>query len=255
MAVIPEDDLSQTFQEALSLMPEGMVVAEIQCIENDVVGLLTIDQALAFCLMGMMLGGREVDAAPPETARLYTSIEQSLIERTLKDILESLNAGLESLDGPHFQFVQMADRPQNILLDQPQNSALRLGFRIDAPGGGGQATIFLPHAILKPLKDQYLQSQQRSHADPEWSEHLAQEFMHSCLDLDFVLEQSTLKLEQVMNWCIGAQLDLRATPDSQITVMCASKPLFAASVGHRGQAVAACIEDILYSEGDERHEH
>lgn len=241
-------DQSTALQSFLDQLPDGALVAELQATGMSDVSLVTMDRTLAFCIMGMMLGGRDVESAPPDAVRELTNIEHSLLERTVREIVASLNHGLEAAGGPSYELVQTTDHPQHAVLEHPLQPSLVFQFQLTANNHTGTISLAIPHAILKPMVDFHDHNQQRALADPAWTQSLTREFMMANVDVDVILEQSMLRLEDVMHWSVGTQLDLRATPDARVTMACGGTPLFAASVGHRGKTVAACIEDILFHE-------
>src|SRR3546814_2672769 len=78
--------------------------------------------------------------------------------------------------------------------------------------------------------------------DAIWEKHLSTELRRADVSLDAVFDDVMMPLCDVLNFKVGTQIGLNATPESQITVRCDGEPMFGARMGRRGGHLAVQIE-------------
>jgi flagellar motor switch protein FliM len=81
--------------------------------------------------------------------------------------------------------------------------------------------------------------------DSIWENHLATELWFTDVELEAVLDTTTAKLSDVLNWTVGSRLDLFATPNSLVELQCGEVLLFRGQMGRKGEKIAIRVDQKL----------
>jgi flagellar motor switch protein FliM len=81
--------------------------------------------------------------------------------------------------------------------------------------------------------------------DSIWETHLAEQLRGTEVELDVVLDETTMSLADVMKLEVGSRIMLHARPGAAVQVRCGAVPLFAGRVGRKKDQVAVRIEEVL----------
>ena len=81
--------------------------------------------------------------------------------------------------------------------------------------------------------------------DSIWETHLAEELLLTDVELEAVLDQQVVKIGDVMNFKVGSQSMLNASPDTMINLRCGEVDLFEGRMGRKGDRIAVRIERRL----------
>src|SRR3546814_9858076 len=80
--------------------------------EWDNYGLMTVDSALIYSIVDVLLGGRRGTAAMRIEGRPYTTIERNLVERMVHVVLADLSAAFDPLSPVTFRFDRLETNPR-----------------------------------------------------------------------------------------------------------------------------------------------
>ena len=112
---------------------------------------------------------------------------------------------------------------------------------------GGRLELLLPYATLEPVRELLLQQfmGERFGRDSIWESHLAEELHETDVEIDVVLDETTMSLADVMSLKVGSRIMLGAGPGGSVQLRVGNVPLFAGRVGRRKDQVAVRIEEAL----------
>jgi flagellar motor switch protein FliM len=95
---------SARFGDYLNSIPLPAMLGVFKADEWDNYGLITIDSALIYSIVDVLLGGRRGTAAMRIEGRPYTTIERNLVERMVHVVLQDISASFEPLSPVTFKF-------------------------------------------------------------------------------------------------------------------------------------------------------
>lgn len=213
--------------------------------------LVSVDSALIYCLMDVLLGGRRSRPGRVD-GRAYTSIERKMTERLVRVVLQDLGQSFDPLAQVDFSFDRLEVNPQFATVTRATNAAIRVRIAVEMDRRTGYTDIVIPYATLEPVRGKLVQmfmGEKFGH-DTVWENHLKAELMRSKVELAVVLTQMQVPLGEVLNWKKGTALKLHVTPDAQLTVLSRTTPLFSGRMGQRNDRIAVKIESDLETKQD-----
>jgi flagellar motor switch protein FliM len=215
--------------------------------EWDNYGLCTIDSALIYSIVDVLLGGRRGTAAMRIEGRPYTTIERNLVERMVAVVLADLSAAFDPLSPVNFRFERLETNPRFATIARPANAAVLARMRVDMEDRGGRLELLLPYATLEPVRELLLQMfmGEKFGRDSIWEAHLAGELWNTNVPLQAVLDTFEYSLRDVINWQVGTRIPLNATPQSDIALLCGDVPMFSGRMGRKGGNIAVRIGEKL----------
>lgn len=235
---------SVRFGDYLNGVPLPAMLSVIRAEQWDNYILITVDSALIYSVVDVLLGGRRGTAAMRIEGRPYTTIERSLVERMVQVILTDLGAAFEPLSPVTFRFDRLETNPRFATISRPSNAAILARLRIDMEDRGGHFDLCIPYATLEPVRELLLQMfmGEKFGRDSIWETHLATELWNTQVDLMAVLDETVLTLKDVFELKVGNRIMFDATPDSLIDLRCGGVPMYIAQMGRQGSRLAAQIE-------------
>lgn len=245
---------SLRFKDYIDSIPLPAMIAVFRAVEWDNYGLLTIDSALSYAIVDVLLGGRRGTAPLRIEGRPYTTIERNLVERMIQLVLHDMGAAFEPLSQVIFRFERLETNPRFAAIARPTNAAILFRLKVEMEDRGGHLEILIPYATLEPVRDLLLQMflGEKFGRDSIWESHLAKEMLVTRLELEALLEEQMLPLGTVMQFAVGATLPLNARPDSPITLRCGHVPLLRGRIGRVGEHIAVRVEDKIERGDEER---
>ncbi|HZH27260.1 MAG TPA: flagellar motor switch protein FliM [Azospirillaceae bacterium] len=235
---------SVRFGDYLNSIPLPAMLAVFKAEEWDNFGLMTIDSAMIYSIVDVLLGGRRGTAAMRIEGRPYTTIERNLVERMVHVVLSDLSAAFDPLSPVTFRFDRLETNPRFATISRPSNAAVLAKLRIDMEDRGGRLELLIPYATLEPVRELLLQMfmGEKFGRDSIWETHLAGELWMTDVQLAAVLDQVTLPLHEVLNWKVGTRIMLNASPDDSVDLRCGDVPMFTGRMGRKGGHIAVRID-------------
>ena len=235
------------FGDYLNKIPLPAMLSVIKAEEWDNYGLITVDSAMIYSIVDVLLGGRRGTAAMRVEGRPYTTIERSLIERLIEVMLNDLSAAFEPLSPVTFRFDRLETNPRFATISRPSNAAIVARFRIEMEDRGGKIELLLPFATLEPVRELLLQMfmGEKFGRDSIWETHLAEELWQTEIELVAVMDEQPGRLKDVFEFKVGSRLMFAATPDSLVEMRCGDVPMYTGRMGRKGDRIAIQIEDRI----------
>lgn len=237
--------LSLRFGDYLNSIPLPAMLGVFKAEEWDNYGLLTVDSALIYSIVDVLLGGRRGTAAMRIEGRPYTTIERNLVERMIHVVLGDLSAAFDPLSPVTFRFERLETNPRFATIARHANAAIVAKLRIDMEDRGGRLELLIPYATLEPVRELLLQMfmGEKFGRDSIWENHLANELWQTHVNLLAVLDEQIMSLGDVLNLEVGNRLVLNTGPTSPVEVRCGDVPLFKGLMGRKGDRIAIQVRD------------
>jgi len=242
------DSITSTrFGDYLNSIPLPAMLSVFKAEEWDNYGLLTVDSALIYSIVDVLLGGRRGTAAMRIEGRPYTTIERNLVERLVTVVLGDLSAAFDPLSPVDFRFERLEINPRFATIARPANAAIVARLRIDMEDRGGRLELLFPNATLEPVRELLLQMfmGEKFGRDSIWETHLAGELWHTDVQIRAVLDTLSLSLRDVLHWKVGTRLPLNALPDSEVELLCGDLLMFSGKMGRKSGNMAVRIDEKI----------
>jgi flagellar motor switch protein FliM len=235
---------SVRFGDYLNSIPLPAMLSVFKAEEWDNYGLLTVDSALIYSIVDVLLGGRRGTAAMRIEGRPYTTIERNLVERMVHVVLSDLSSAFDPLSPVTFRFDRLETNPRFAAITRAGNAAVLVKIRIDMEDRGGRLELLIPYATLEPVRELLLQMfmGEKFGRDSIWETHLSSELYHTDVELMAILGESASTLNEVLNWKVGTRLMFNTQPDSLIQMRCGDRPLYFGRMGRKSQNLAVRVE-------------
>jgi len=235
------------FGDYLNSIPLPAMLGVFKVEQWDNYGLLTVDSALIYSIVDVLLGGRRGTAAMRIEGRPYTTIERNLVERMVNVVLSDLGVAFDPLSDVDFRFDRLETNPRFATIARPANAAVLARLRVDMEDRGGRLEVLLPYATLEPVRELLLQMflGEKFGRDSIWEAHLAGQLWNTTVPIQAVLDTVEMSLRDVLKWEVGTRIMLGATPQSDVLLRCGEVPMFIGSMGRKGGSIAVRILEAL----------
>jgi flagellar motor switch protein FliM len=235
------------FGDYLNSIPLPAMLTVFRAEQWDNYGLLTIDSALIYSIVDVLLGGRRGTAAMRIEGRPYTTIERNLVERLVSVVLSDLSGAFDPLTPVTFRFERLETNPRFATIGRPANAAVLARLRVDMEDRGGRLEILLPYATLEPVREILLQGflGEKFGRDAIWEAHLAGQLWNTRVPIQAVLDTVAMPLREVLNLEVGTRIPLTVGLDADIRLMCGDLPMFVGKMGRRAGNIAVQIRDRI----------
>jgi flagellar motor switch protein FliM len=212
--------------------------------EWDNFGLLTIDSALIYSVVDVLLGGRRGTTTMRIEGRPYTTIERNLIERMLHVVLSDLSAAFDPLSPVTFRFDRLETNPRFATIARSANAVILAKLRVDMEDRGGKIELCLPYATLEPVRELLLQMflGEKFGRDSIWEGHLATELWRTDVEIVAVLGEIMIPLRTALDLQVGSQILLNTGINSNVELRCGDAPLFYGKLGRKEGNIAVRVD-------------
>lgn len=238
---------SVRFGDYLNSIPLPAMLAVFKAEEWDNSALMTIDSAMIYSIVDVLLGGRRGTAAMRIEGRPYTTIERNLVERLVRVILADVSGAFDPLSPVTFRFDRLETNPRFATIARPANAAVLAKLRIDMEDRGGRIEILIPYATLEPVRELLLQMfmGEKFGRDSIWETHLGNELLMTNMHMDAVLDEVGMSLGDVMNWKVGSRIMLNVKPDDLVALRAGDVTLFKGRMGSLNDNIAVRVDDVV----------
>lgn len=238
---------SVRFGDYLNSIPLPAILSVIKAEEWENYGLLTVDSALIYSMIDVLLGGRRVGGQIRVEGRPYTTIEMALARRMIEVILEDTHRAFEPVTEVNFKIERLETNPRFAAISRPANAAILIELRIEMDDRGGKVEILLPYATIEPIREQLLQMYmgEKFGRDPIWEGHLATEIFAADIEVDAILHEMDLPLSRVLSMQPGDTVMFDRAPGDPIRLRCGEVELTEAIMGHIGSHVSVRVSRPL----------
>ncbi|MFZ4762045.1 MAG: flagellar motor switch protein FliM [Alphaproteobacteria bacterium] len=235
---------SVRFGDYLNSIPLPAMLGVFKAEEWDNYGILTVDSALIYSIVDVLLGGRRGTAAMRIEGRPYTTIERNLVERMVHVVLGDLSAAFDPLSPVTFKFDRLETNPRFAAITRANNAGVLVKIRVDMEDRGGRIEMLIPYATLEPVRELLLQMfmGEKFGRDSIWENHLSAELYHTNVEMRAVLGEVTTSLYDILNWRVGSKLMLPTAPDGIIEMRCGDRAMYYGRMGRKKDRLAVMVE-------------
>jgi flagellar motor switch protein FliM len=246
---------SVRFGDYLNSIPLPAMLSIFKAEEWDDHGLMVVDSALIYSIVDVLLGGRRGTSALRVEGRPYTTIETKLIERMVHVVLNDLSSAFDPLSPVSFRLERIETNPRFATITQSNNAGVLVRLRIDMGDRSGRIEIMIPYATLEPIRELLLQMfmGEKFGRDTIWEVHLTRELYQTDIHLSAILGETTVSLDDMVNWKPGSVVMLNTRPEHLIEMRVGETAMFMAKVGQKQGQIACSIRE--YIEPEEKEEN
>ena len=244
---------SVRFGDYLNSIPLPAMLSIFKAEEWDDRGMMVVDSALIYSIVDVLLGGRRGSSALRVEGRPYTTIETKLIERMVHVVLNDLSAAFDPLSPVSFRMERIETNPRFATITQSNNAGVLARLRIDMGDRSGRIEIMIPYATLEPVREVLLQMfmGEKFGRDSIWESHLTRELFQTDVHLSAILGETSVSLNDILNWQIGSTVILNTRPEDLIEMRVGQHPMFMAKIGQKQGQIAASIEEYIEPKQEE----
>ncbi|MER2519471.1 MAG: flagellar motor switch protein FliM [Bdellovibrionales bacterium] len=237
---------SVRFGDYLNSIPLPAMLTVFKAEEWDNSGLMTVDSAMIYSIVDVLLGGRRGTAAMRIEGRPYTTIERNLVERLVRVVLADMSGAFDPLSPVTFRFDRLETNPRFATIARPANAAVLAKLRVDMEDRGGRIEILIPYATLEPIRELLLQMfmGEKFGRDTIWETHLGNELLMTDMKMQAVLDEVTVPLNEVMNWKPGSRIMLNVKMDDLVSLRAGDVTLLQGRMGSLNHHIAIKVEDM-----------
>jgi flagellar motor switch protein FliM len=180
--------------------------------------LLIVDTRLVFSLVENFFGGS--GSQPKVEERDFTPIEQVIIDRIVKILLENMEEAWKPVHEVTFEPVRSEINPQFATIVQPGDIVVVVSFEVELGGSVGSLIVALPYSTIEPIRSKLhatFQSE-RTEVDPVWTSRLKTRLMETPVEVVVTLGTTRLSCRQLTTLKVGDVLLLDTRIDDLLTV-------------------------------------
>jgi flagellar motor switch protein FliM len=238
---------SLRFGDYMNSIPLPAMLSVFKAEQWDNFGLMVIDAPMIYSIVDVLLGGRKGTSTMRIEGRPYTTIERTLVEKMIVQILADMSVSFDPICQVNFKFERTEVNPRFAAISRASNAAILIKLRLEMDDRGGCFEIILPYATLEPIRDLLLQQfmGERFGRDNIWETHLAEELRETSVELEAVLGEQSMGLSELLSLKIGSRIIFRLATDDPVQLRCGGVPLFVGRTGNRRKRIAVQIEDKL----------
>ncbi len=235
---------SMRFGEYIEGLTQPTLLAVFRAEEWDNYGLISVDSALVYSIVDVLLGGRRGTAAMRIEGRSYTTIELNLVKDMIDLVLADLSTAFDPITSVNFSYDRTETNPRFATIARLSNAVIVAHLHIDMEDRGGRLDLMLPYATLEPVRDLLLQMfmGERYGRDTIWENHLVEELWDTEIELKASLKEMSIDLGEIAKWKKGSFLDLDMSKNADITLCCGDVPLLIGTMGRKSDKIAIKIK-------------
>ena len=231
------------FGDYINTIPIPSIIGVVKAEEWDSSLLISADTSLTYSIVDVLLGGRRGSIGKFE-GRSFTTLEQNLIERLFKFVLNDVSKSFSPLSDVNFKLERLETNPRFASIVRPANATIMIRLKIEMEERGGYLDFVFPYSTLEPIREQLLQMfmGEKFGQDSIWETHLGNEIWDTEIELQAIIDQTSFSLKEVMTWQVGSQIILKARPDSRIMLKCGDTYVISGYMGQRNGNIAIQVD-------------
>ena len=236
---------SVRFGDYLNSIPLPAMISVFKAEEWRDYGVVTVDSPLIYSVVDVLLGGRRAMSTMRAEGRPYTTIERNLVRRMVNAVLGDMSQAFSVLSPVNFVLERLETNPRFAMIVRESNAAALIELSVEMEERGGKIEIVIPYGTLEPIRDLLLQMflGEKFGQDNIWEHHLASELKATRINVEAVLDRTTISLNDVLNWKPGSQVVFNVGPDSMVELRSGGVPILSGRMGRKNNNVAIQVEE------------
>ncbi|MDQ7032290.1 MAG: flagellar motor switch protein FliM [Desulfonauticus sp.] len=165
--------------------------------------ILVIDTRLVFALVENFFGGS--GSQPKVEGRDFTPIEQAIIKKVVKILLQNMEASWQPVHEVKIEYVRSEINPQFAAIVPPSDVVVVISFEVELDNAIGSIVICLPYATIEPIRSKLYAAYQseRLEVDHAWISRFKERLMEVPVDIEVILGRTKITGRQLLNLEIG----------------------------------------------------
>jgi flagellar motor switch protein FliM len=216
-------------------------VFTIEELEN--FGLLTLDRQLARDVIETLLGSRLSNVSTPSEARIFTTLDITLVSEMMEVALAELAAAFKEVREIKIKLDRIESSIHFATITGNSNLAVVGEFTVGLGTRRGQMSVLFPFTTLEPIRERL---QQRFMGDQRnlqsvWDEHLRQEVLEIEIGVSAVLGELAMTLDDIMNLKTGDLIPFNVLPNAPVKLQSGDIELGQGYVGQNESKLALSL--------------
>lgn len=199
--------------------PTSMHIFKMKPLRGEMI--FIVESKLLFTFVDILFGGSGREEIRLE-GRDFTAIENNIVQRIVKNALESLEEAWQSLLEVEVSYVRAEATPQFAQIVGPQDVVLVTHFEIETDYTSGKMTLCIPYSTLEPIRDKLQGSYQtdKRDSDVEFSSRFREELLYAEIPLSVELGSTEIAGKEILRLKPGdvILLDQYASDDLNIYI-------------------------------------
>jgi len=175
--------------------------------------IMVVDTRLVFALVENFFGGS--GSQPKIEGRDFTPIEQAIIKRVVKLLLQNMEASWKPVHEVKIEYVRTEINPQFAAIVPPSDVVVVISFEVELDNALGSLVICLPYATIEPIRSKLYAAYQseRLEVDHAWISRFKERLMEVPVEFKVVLGKTKITPRQLLNLEVGDILLLDTDED------------------------------------------
>lgn len=207
--------------------------------------ILTMNGNFIGIIIDCLLGGRKNTAIIRPENKPYTAIEQELVRRMIKVVLDDFEKSFAIIHESTFELESLETNPAFASIVRGRDAALLVRVLVNVEGRKGEFDFVIPYETLEPGREKLLQtfSTDNTEKETKWKTHLQEELKRANVNLRVELTQFESSLKGMLSWQEGTLIPLDVKPDTLVNLYCGDRLILTGKVGRKHHHVAVQVED------------
>ncbi len=192
--------------------------------------LLVIEPGLFYSLIDCMFGG---DGRPMNHVREFTMIEQRMINKLTREILQKLEEAWATVYSLRLSLIKTESKPEFVHLLAPDDSMVEIVFSIKGEEFNGNMHLGISYLTLEPIKDKLSAKyfQKNKDTDRAWASQIQKLLLDTPVMVIAELGKTTKTVRHLLDLHVDDIINLDKGPEDLITISVDHIPKF---VGYPG---------------------
>ncbi len=175
--------------------------------------IVIVDARLVFALVENVFGGQ--GAQPKVEGREFTQIEQAIIDRVIKIVLENMEESWRPVHDVKLELVRSEINPQFAAIVPPSDVVVVINFEVELDSAIGSMIVCLPYATIEPIRSKLHASFQteRLEIDHTWVARLKERLLETPIELKVQVGNTQITGNQLLRLKTGDVLVLDTDVD------------------------------------------
>ncbi len=188
--------------------------------------IIVIDARLVFALVENFFGGQ--GSQPKIEGREFTRIEQAIVERVVRIVLENMEESWRPVHDVSLELVRSEINPQFAAIVPPSDVVVVISFEVELETAIGSLVMCLPYATIEPIRSKLHASFQteRLEVDHAWMGRLKDRLLETPVDLKVHFGNARLTGNQLVRMKVGDVILLDTDTDELLEVTLAGVTKF-----------------------------
>lgn len=239
------DVVSCPFGDAQEGLADTALVGAFQSVDKNTRVLIGADPACVDAALEALLGSD--GSEPADASRAPTRIGMRVAEAVFRHVLDALRPAMSGGKGPALELDGLETAEKLPAPARPDQLAFKATFDFSALGRAGELFVVLPQSALHGVGLAVVPGGGASQAGPGdagWGERIEREVHRTEVTLQAVLDERELTLSEIAGLRVGQVLPLKATPRSNVRVICNDQTMFWCELGQAEGVYTLRIKDF-----------